>query len=151
MRGDKQAVLAGAPAALNRPDQPWEVMVDGDSIVARWKWMDARFFSPQQVNDEVRQYTFTATLTDRGTWKESDKKKSASANVRFEGGKVSFGKSTSGFRGKTTEKSFEFGVGKNRQTGEVGAMGFAFDTSAVKRPVRDYLSACGWKKAGLFG
>lgn len=151
MRDDKQAVLARAAAALNSPDRPWEVKVQGDSILARWKWMDARFFSPQQVNDEVREYIFTATLTDKGTWKESDTTKEKSSSARLEGGKLSFGTSTSSFKGKKFGKSVEFGVGKNRETGETGVVGFNFDTSAVKQPVRDYLTARGWKKAGLFG
>jgi len=59
---EKEKVLAQAPEALNKPDQPWEATVEGDSIVARWKWMDATFFSAHSVTDETRAYTFTVTL-----------------------------------------------------------------------------------------
>ena len=67
------------------------------------------------------------------------------------GGKVSFGGSSSTFIGKTNTKSISFGLGKNNQTGEVGIVGFKVNTTTVKKPIRDYLTACGWKKAGLFG
>jgi len=148
---DKYAVLAHAPGALNRPNQPWEVTVQGDSIVGYWRWMDATFFSPYEVSNEVKQYVFTVTLTDKGTWKEIDKTENKSSGVNMSGGKLSFGSSSNSFVGKTNQKSFQFGVGNNNQTGQAGVIGFRYDTTLVKKPIRDYLTACGWKKAGLFG
>ena len=148
---DKEMVLAQAPAALNRPDQPWEVTIEGDSIVARWKWMDAVFFAPQNVSNEIREFTFTVTLSSKGTWKELDKTENKSGGVKMSGGKLSFGSSSNTFKGKTNQKSIKFGAGRDNQTGETGIVGFSFDTTTVKQPVRDYLTACGWKKAGLFG
>lgn len=148
---EKQKVLQDALIALNRPGQPWEAIITGDSIVARWKWMDATFFAPHEVNDETRQFTFTVTLTDKGTWKEIDKTEEKASNVKMSGGKLSFGSSSNTFVGKTNQKSISFGVGKNNQTGETGIVGFKFNTTTVKEPIRDYLVACGWKKAGLFG
>ncbi|MCL1896888.1 MAG: zinc ribbon domain-containing protein [Clostridiales bacterium] len=148
---DKQAVLANAPGALNRADRPWEVAIEGDSIVARWKWMDATFFSLHEINDETKQFTFVVTLSDKRTWKELDKTKQKSGGVKMSGGKLSFGSSSNSFRGKTNQKSFQLGLGKDNQTGEAGLIGFKFNTSDVKQPVRDYLISCGWKQAGLFG
>ena len=146
----KQTVLANAPGTLNRPERPWEVTVFGDSIVARWKWMDATFFAAHEISDETKQFTFTVTLTDNGTWKELDRTENKKSGVKMSGGKLSFGSSSSTFKGKTNKKSFQFGVGKNNQTGEAGVIGFKFNTTDVKQPVRDYLTSCGWKKAGLF-
>jgi len=148
---EKKKVLAEAPGALNKPDQPWEVTVEGDSIIARWKWMDATFFSPNEVNDQTKQFTFTVTLNEKGKWKELDKTESKSTGVKMSGGKLSFGSSSNSFSGKTNQKSIQFGVGKNNQTGQVGIVGAKFNTTSVKQPIRDYLTACGWKKAGLFG
>lgn len=147
---EKQTVLANAPGALNKPNQPWEVTIEGDSIVARWKWMDASFFAPHEVNDGIKQFTFTVTLDGKGKYKEIDKTENKSAGVKMSGGKLSLGGSSSTFIGKTNQKSIQFGAGKNNQTGETGIVGFKFDTTAVKQPVRDYLTSCGWKKAGLF-
>ena len=151
MATDKQAVLAGAPGALNRPDRPWEVAVEGDSIVARWKWMDATFFSPTAATEEIRLFTFTATLTDKGTWKELDKSEKKSGGLSMGGGKVGFGGSSSTFVGKTAQKSISFTIGKDSQTGKMGVVKSSFDTAEIKKPIRDYLTGCGWKKAGLFG
>ena len=148
---EKEQVLAKAPDALNKPDQPWEATVEGDSIVARWKWMDATFFAPNEATNEAKTFTFTVTLDNKGKWKEIDKAENLSSGVKASGGKLSFGSSSNSFTGKTNQKSFQFGVGKNNQTGEAGLIGVKFDTAKIKQPIRDYLTECGWKKAGLFG
>ena len=143
---DKRTVLAQAPWVLNKPDRPWEVRIEGDSIVAYWKWMDATFFAPHEVTDQTRQYTFTVTLGNNGKWKEIDKTEEKSTGMKMSGGTMSFGSSSSSFSGKSNRKSFEFGAGKNNQTGQVGLIGFKFDTTLVKQPIRDYLTSCGWRK-----
>ncbi|MCL1793302.1 MAG: zinc ribbon domain-containing protein [Oscillospiraceae bacterium] len=148
---EKQKVLMDAPVALNNPGQPWEVTVEGDSIVARWKWMDATFFSPHEINEETKAFTFAATLNNNGKYSESDKNENKSAGVKTRSGKVGFGSSSSTFIGNSNRKSIQFGMGQNNQTGEVGFVGFKFDSTALKAPIREYLAACGWKKAGLFG
>jgi len=147
---EKQKVLYDAPYVLNKLEQPWHVTVEGDSIVARWKWMDATFFAPTEISDEVRDYSFTVTLDKKGKWKELDRKneKAASVSMNKKGG-LSFGTSKSSFKGKTTQKSVQFGIGRNNQTEEFGIIGFKFDTTLVKNSIRDYLTYCGWKKAGL--
>ena len=148
---EKQEVLSGAAAALNKPDRPWEVTVEGNSIVARWKWMDAVFFAPSEVNAETKEYTFTVVLNDKGKWSELDKTEETSKGASFSDGKLKFGASKDMFAGKKSQKSISFGVGKDKQTGESGLIKHKFDTSSVKQPVREYLTNCGWKKAGLFG
>ena len=145
---DKQTVLANAPGALNRPHQPWYVTVEGNAIVGRWNVQDPEFMSffPQmEITDDTKLYTFTATLSDKGTWKEEDEIKKASKGVSFSGGSLSFGKSADSFKGKTNQKSFEFGVGK-KPDGSTGIVSSKFDTTMVKEPIRNYLIACGWKK-----
>jgi len=145
---EKQKVLFDAPGALNKPDKPWEVTVEDNTIVARWKWMDASFFSPVQVTQAVKEYTFKVVLDDKGKYKEIDNVEKSSSGVGFGGGKIGFGGSSSTFVGKTSQKSFDFGLGKNNQTGEIGLIGFKFDTSEVKKPVREYMDSCGWKNDG---
>ena len=148
---EKQKVLADAPGVLNKPDQPWEVVIEGDSIVARWKWMDATFFSPQDITNAVKEYTFTVKLNDNGKYVETDRMEQKSAGVNMSGGKLKFGSSSNTFIGKTSQKSIQFGIGKNNQTGDMGIIGFKFDTSAVKQPIREYLAACGWENSGQIG
>jgi len=146
---DKQKVLYDAVYVLNRPEQPWIVSVEGDAIIARWKWMDATFFAPHEINDETRNYSFTCTLDNKGKWHELDNVQSKSSNVKLSGNTIGFGTSKSSFKGKTVQKRVEFGLGKNNQTGDIGLIGFKFDTTIVKNSVRDYLAYCGWKKAGF--
>ena len=147
----KQQILQEAPYALNRPDIPWQVTVEGDSIVARWKWMDATFFAPHEVTNETRDYSFTVTLTDNRTWKELDSSEDKKAGAGMSGGKLSLGSSSNTFIGKQNTKSFQLGVGQNNQTGQAGIVAFKFDTTQVKNAVRGYLASRGWKKAGMFG
>jgi len=147
----REKVLEDAVGILNKENQPWEVNIEGNSIVARWKWMDATFFAPTEVNEKTKNFTFTVTLDEKGKWKEIDNTEEKEKGIKLNDGKIGFGSSSSTFKGKTTQKSFEFGLGKDNKTGEVGLVGFKFDTSIVKQPIRDYLTSCGWKKAGLFG
>lgn len=150
MAMEKQQVLQGAVQALNGEDKPWAVTVEGDAIVGRWKWMDARFFSPAAVTNEEREYIFTVALKDNGKWQEIDKTTNKQSGVSLSGGTLSFGASSSSFKGKTSQKSVSFGLGQNKQDGSVGIIKSSLDTSLIKNAVRDYLTQCGWKKAGLF-
>ena len=138
----KQQVLEGAMNALNRQGQPWMVTVEGDCIVARWVL---------QLQEGNKDYSFTARLDDKGKWHEIDTDEVKGPSVKMSGNTLSFGASKSSFKGKTTQKSFEFGPKKNAQTGQVEFGATTFDTNLVKKPIRDYLTSCGWKKAGLFG
>jgi len=142
---DKATVLYNAPAALNRPHQPWYVAVEGNNIVGRWNVQDPEFFAPFEISDDTKLYTFTVTLSDKGTWKESDEVKETSKGLSFSGGQLSFGGSSNSFKGKTNQKSFEFGLGK-KDDGKLGIVSSKFDTTMVKEPIRRYLISCGWKK-----
>jgi hypothetical protein len=149
---EKQKVLEEAVNILNKADQPWQASVEGDSIVARWKWMDAVFFALNEVNNETKEYKFTVTLKDNGRWHENDTTEQKSVGVGFNGrGSLTFGGSKQMFSGKKIQKSIVIGLGKNKQTGEAGIIKFKFDTSIVKEPIRAYLTSCGWRKEGLFG
>lgn len=150
MRIDKQQVLADAPSALNRDDLPWQITVEGDSIVGTWKWEDARFFAPTSVTNSVREYAFTTTLRDNGRWREFDRTEDQSSGFQAGPGGIGYSSSYSSFKGTVVQKSFSFGVGKNNNTGETGLVESQLDTTRLKEWVRGYLTQCGWKKAGFF-
>ena len=145
---NKQQVLYNAMAVLNQPNQPWQVQVEQDSLIATWKWMDATFFGVGTVTDEEKEYKFIVTLLDNGKWTEKDISKESQAKVNFNNGKLSFGSSS--FSGTSTRKSITIGLGKNNQTGQTGVIAFRFDTNIIKEPIRAYLKANGYKKKGLF-
>ena len=142
----KEQILQNAMASLNKEDQPWQVTVEGDSIIATWKWMNAVFFAPTEVTDEVKEYKFIVTLLDNGKWKEKDIINESSAGFS----KGGFGFNKSSFYGHTYSKSVTIGFGKDKDTGEVGIVKSKFDTSMVKEPIRAFLKGCGWKKKGFF-
>ena len=146
---EKQKVLQDAANILNNSNQPWSVIVDGDSIIATWKWMDATFFSLNEVTDSEKNYKFVVTLKDNGKWKEIDTAESKSSNLDFKNGKLTFG--TSSFVGNSVQKNITIGFGTNKDNNESGLLKFKFDTNILKEPIRNYLISCGWKKAGLFG
>jgi len=144
---EKQLALRDAPLALNLPGQLWEVTVEGDAIVARWKWKDSQTILPYKVTDDVRNYKFTVTLGDNQTWREVDDTGDKLSKAQASGGKLSLGTSSNSFSGKTNQKSFQLGKNESGQAGMVRE----FDTTPVKESVRAYLKSRGWKKAGLFG
>jgi len=151
MAVDKQKVLYDAPLVLNKPDQHWQVTVQGDSIVGHWKWLDAVFISVFEVTEAIKEYSFTVTLGDNGKYKELDRSGEKERDVSFSGGTLSFGSSSDKFMGKKNQKSFQFGLGADRNKDQVGVVVGKLDTTLIKEPIRQYLADCGWKKAGLFG
>ena len=90
MPTDKQTILALAVQELNQPGQPWQASIEGDTIVARWRWMDANFFGLVTITNEVRDYTFTVTLRNNGTWKEHDVTKDRTLSIGLTGGSGKF-------------------------------------------------------------
>ena len=144
----KEEVLNNALIVLNKPDKPWEVTITNDSIVAKWKWMDATFFSPNEITNEVKEYSYIVTLTDKGKWIEKDVTSEKEKNINIGENKIEFG--SSNFSGHTANKSITIGFGKNNTTNETGIVAFKYDTSLIKNEIRNYLQECGYKKKGLF-
>ena len=123
----KHQVLQEAPDILNREGRPWQVTVEGDAIIARWKWADEKYFGPHAVSDETKSYAFIVVLDENGRWREVDEPDG------------------------TAEEEFGFGREESDPAGEAGFGGFVFDTKIIKAPVHEFLTARGWKKAGWFG
>lgn len=144
----KEEVLNNALIVLNKSDRPWEVTITNNSIVARWKWMDETFFAPNEITNEVKEYNYTVTLTDKGKWIEKDNTIEIEKNINFGEGKLEFG--SSNFSGYTVGKSITIGFGKNNDSGKIGIQKFKYDTSIIKNEIKNYLQECGYKKKGLF-
>jgi len=47
------------------------------------------------------------------------------------------------FNGKTSQKSFELGLGRDNKTKDISLVKSKFDTEMVKQPIRSYLTTCG--------
>lgn len=145
---EKTQVLNNALTYFSGQDVPWEVSIDGDSLIAKWKWMDARFFSPTDINDQTREFYFKVTLNNKGKYRETDYIKDNDKGIDFGSGNASVG--ASWFKGKSWSKRVTIGFGEDKSTGEAGIIKFKFDTNVIKEPIRKYLTECGYKKAGLF-
>lgn len=144
----KEEILANIVNDLSTSEKNWTISVEGNQIIACWKWKDGTFFSTESITDEVREYKFVVTLLDNGKWKELDITNDTEKGINLSEGKASFNKSF--FIGNKTEKSFEFSFGKKRDEDNFGIQKTTFDTNLIKQPIRDYLKQCGWKKKGLF-
>lgn len=136
-----QEVLQGA-LALNGDDKKYSVTVEGDKIITTVKWMDAVFFAPDSVTDEVRQFKFIAKLNDNNTWLEIDESKSVKKSAGMGGLSMNY----SSFKGKEISFNKTIGIGKNREDGSVGVIKIEFNSEEYKKPVSEYLASCGYKK-----
>lgn len=147
-----QEVLQGA-LALNGDEKKYSVTVEGDKIITTVKWMDAVFFAPGSVTDEVRQFKFIAKLNDNNTWLEIDESKAVKKSAGMGGLSMNY----SSFKGKEISFNKTVGIGKNREDGSVGVIKIEFNSEEYKKPVSEYLASCGYKKtnkgffASLFG
>lgn len=147
-----QEVLQGA-LALNGDDKKYSITVEGDKIITTVKWMDAVFFAPDSVTDEVRQFKFIAKLNENNTWLENDESKAVKKSAGMGGLSMNY----SSFKGKEISFNKTIGIGKNREDGSVGVIKIEFNSEEYKKPVSEYLAGCGYKKtnkgffASLFG
>ena len=147
-----QQILNGA-LALNGDDRKYIITVEENKIITTVKWMDAVFFAPDSVTDEVRQFKFIAQLNDNNTWLEIDESKTVKKSAGIGGLSMNY----SSFKGKEISFNKTIALGKNRDDNSVGVVKFVFNSEEYKKPVSDYLAACGYKKtnkgfwASLFG
>lgn len=149
---NKQEVLQGA-LSLNGNDKKYSISIEGDCIITTVKWMNAIFFAPDSVTDEVKEFKFIAKVNDDNTWMEIDESKS----IKKSAGLGGFNMNYSSFKGKEISFNKTIGIGKNREDGSVGVIKIEFNSQEYKKPVSDYLASCGYKKtnkgffASLFG
>ena len=89
----KEEILANIFNDLNINEKNWTISIEGNQIIAYWKWKDGIFFSPDSITDEVKEYKFIVTLLDNGKWKETDVTNNTSEGISLSSGKASFNKS----------------------------------------------------------
>lgn len=143
----KQEVLQGA-LALNDKGKNYSIQVEGDKIITTIKWMDAVFFSPNAVTDEMRNFAFSVKLRDDNTYTETDSSQAVTKTVGMGGARMNY----SSFKGKQVSINRTIGFGKNRNDGTTGLIQIQFNSEDYKKPVREYLASCGYHRAkkGLF-
>lgn len=134
--------LFEAALALNGDDKKYEITVKDDKIITRVKWMDATFFSPDSVTEEMKEFEYTVRVSDHGKYTELDQ----SVSVTKSADRGGIGMKKSIFVGKQITFSKTVGVGKDNQTGETGVISNTFYSEEYKKPVRTLLKESGYKK-----
>lgn len=134
--------------ALNGNDKKYMITVEENKIITRVKWMDATFFSPGSISNEMREFEYTVEIDTNGKYRELDKSVSASKSINSNG--ASYNKSI--FVGKQISFDRTIGIGKNKQDGETGIIDVSFNSEEYKTPVRNLLKNLGYKKKmGILG
>ena len=134
-------VLNGA-LQLNGDDKKYVVAVENNKIITTVKWMDAIFFTPNSVTDEIKEFKFIAKLNDDNTWSEIDQSKTIKKSAGL--GRMSL--NYSAFKGKEISFNKTIAIGKNRGDNSIGIIKSEFNSEEYKKPVVDYLTKCGYKK-----
>ncbi len=138
-------VLAQQMLALNQPDNPFVVQVQGNQIIASWNFTDTRWYPLFQKTGMQEAYQLIVTLNlNDGTATYLDKKYSLqwSAGIPQVGAQVQ----ASGFIGKTYGSSSykEYDV-KGLHLELDKEHSFSYNTNTIKKPVFAVLDQCGWK------
>ncbi len=137
----KDEILAKA-LGLNNPDNRYHITVEDDKIITRVKWMDATFFDPSSVSDEVKNFEYVVKIHNNGKYSELDK--SVETVARTSGGKFNWNKEI--FVGKQITFDRTIGIGKDRKDDSVGIVDNGFYSEEYKQPVRTLLKEAGYKK-----
>lgn len=139
MKYTKEQILASA-LALNGDGKRYVITVEGNKIFTRVKWMDAVLFSPTSVSNEMREFEYTVTVNDDGTYYEVEKYVDTSGSVH--GGGLRFEKRA--FYGKRASRTV--GLGIDQQTGKAGIVDVSFNSAEYIKPVKELMQNAGYKK-----
>ena len=149
---------------LNLPERPFSYSVQGNKIVAEWKYLDAIWAAPLAANNVEKTFKLVVTLDElTHTYTSQDTQTSKSSGFSLlTNGTISFGGEMGGFKGHKIGKEMGFGLGHAKQpqsSVSIGGMtySYSFDTSEIKKPLFELLEKSGWTKkkngflGGLFG
>lgn len=137
----KEEVLSQV-LSLNDDTKNYVVTVEGDKIITQVKWMDATFFSPTQITNEMRDFKYVVQLHNNGKYSEIDESVATTTSVSGSG----FNKKFSAFKGKSISFNKTIGVGRDNTTGETGIISNTFYSEDYKKPVREFLKQYGYKR-----
>jgi len=135
-------VLSGA-LALNGSDKKYTITIEDNKIITTVKWMDAVFFSPGSVTDEVRNFKYIVKLNDDGTYTDLTE----SSALKKRAGLSGLGVQYSSFKGKEMSFNRTISLGKNKEDNSVGIVDIKFNSEEYKKVVQDYLKCHGYNKA----
>lgn len=139
MKYTKEQLFASA-LALNGDGKRYIITVEDNKIITRVKWMDAVLFSPTSVSNEMREFEYSVTVNDDGTYYEVEKYVDTSGSVHSGG----LGFSKRAFYGKRASRTVVFGL--DQQTGKTGIVDVSFNSAEYIKPVKELMQNAGYKK-----
>jgi len=148
---DTLADLQKKLLALNTPEQPYVVTVQGNQVVATWNMVDAKWLKIFGESGMKKSYRMTLTLDEATHTANSVDEES---EVTWSAGVPTMSAGFHRFKGNIIEKK-EFGVAYGVKPDlSVGQLyKFDFDISKIKGPVKQVVADSGWnfKQSGGMG
>ncbi len=137
---------------FNSQDLPYKMEivtegVNGDQyVVARWKWMDAAYFTGVSVTKEIQEFAVYYKLEPDGKYRYFDSADNLIARAGMADGRRGASVAAEAFYGKRIEYKKTVVLGKNNLNGKEGLVGFVLKSGSIHKPVKEWLEKNGYKK-----
>ena len=136
---------------FNNQDLPYQLELvqdehtninEGIFVVAKWKWMDATYFSGISITNEIKDFAVYVKLEPKGDyiWFDSKEEYNLSVNPN------NISSEASSFYGKTWSYHKEIVLGKDNQLNKTGLVSFTLNTKSIHQPIEEWLYKNGYKK-----
>ena len=135
--------------ALNRPTAPWSVVdgrPEGVDLIAQWNIVDARWYEIFAKAGLSKVFRIYLKLDEAaGQVRAQDR----AYEVAWRAGIPTLSIAASGFKGQSTSIEFGASYGFTEDFGIGQQYRYRFQTSEIKQPVQDAVTACGWVYKGV--
>ncbi len=137
---------------FNSQDLPYkmEIVTEGISaeqyVVARWKWMDAAYFTGVSVTKEIQEFAVYYKLEPDGKYRYFDSADNLIARAGMADGRRGASVAAEAFYGKRIEYKKTVVLGRNNLNGKEGLVGFVLKSGSIHKPVKEWLEKNGYKK-----
>lgn len=133
---------------FNSKDLPYTLEIinsdkaDEETVVAKWKWMDATYFGGLDITKEIQEFATYVKLEGNGKYKWFDSTQEFKASIGAKGINLS----GNAFYGKKWEYKKVIVLGKDNKINKAGLVNFELKTSSIHKPIDEWLKNNGYKK-----
>ena len=137
---------------FNSQDLPYKMEIvnegiSGDQyVVARWKWMDATYFTGVSITKEIQEFAVYYKLEADGRYRYFDSADNLIARTGMADGRRGASVAAEAFYGKRIEYKKTVVLGRNNLDGKEGLVGFVLNSKSIHKPVKEWLEKNGYKK-----
>ena len=111
-------------------------------VVAKWKWMDATYFSGVSITSEIKEFRTYVKLDNNGRYRWFDSTEEINQSLGIGG----YNFTGTSFYGKQWNFSKVIVLGKNNETNEKGIVQFKLNTATIHKPIKEWLKNHNYKK-----